>query len=81
MRSLAAHKIHLSDCTTESTMAVIFFCSSGLLAPTSLSNCCPSLRKKKVGVALMSQEVLKSVSSSTSINRNIRERYFSDNSL
>lgn len=45
---------------TESVMAAIFFCSSGLLAPTSLSTCCPSLRKKKVGVALMSHEVLKS---------------------
>lgn len=46
--------------TCESTMADIFLCSSGLLAPTSLSNCCPSLRKKKVGVAFTSHCVLNS---------------------
>lgn len=53
-------KSHFSWIGTESTIAVIFFWSSGLLAPTSLSICSPSRRKKKVGVALMSHVELKS---------------------
>lgn len=63
--------IHTSNCnycgcgcgshaTCLSATVVIFFCSSGLLAPTSLSICSPSLRKKKVGVALISQDELNS---------------------
>lgn len=45
---------------SESTITFIFFRSSGLLAPTSLSNCSPFLRKKNVGVAFISHCVLKS---------------------
>lgn len=53
-------KCYFSESAAESIMASIFFCNSGLFAPTSLSICCPSLRKKKVGVALISHEVLNS---------------------
>lgn len=53
----------------DSANASNFFCSSGLLAPTSLSTRFPSCRKKKVGVACISHEELRSGKSSTSTVR------------
>ncbi|KAI3763920.1 hypothetical protein L2E82_13918 [Cichorium intybus] len=40
--------------------APVLLISSSTFAPTSLSNCFPSLRKKKVGLVLMSPDVLNS---------------------
>lgn len=51
---------HVCDLDCEFKIVLTFFCSSCLFAPTSLSICCPFLRKKKVGVALISHNVLNS---------------------
>ena len=52
-----------SACDEAPATAATFFSSSGLLAPTSLSTCCPFLRKKNVGVARMSHDELNSCGS------------------
>ena len=53
-------RVNYLELVVDSAMTAVFLWSSSLLAPTSLSTCRPSLRKKKVGVALISHEVLNS---------------------
>lgn len=60
---------HLLQWTNESECSIIFFSSSGLLDPTSLSTCSPSFRKKKVGVARISQDELNSCNIRNSISQ------------
>ena len=61
---------------SESTIPFIFLRSSGLLAPTSLSNCSPSFRKKNVGVAFISHCVLNSCIITQTIMGHVPTRNF-----
>jgi len=54
------NKSQLRDLDSRLTIAAVFLWSSAMFPPTSLSTCRPSLRKKNVGVALISHEVLSS---------------------
>lgn len=65
--SFSHHACHLPQAPSAS--AASFFPSSSFLFPTSLSICCPLLRKRNVGVVWMSHDDLKSC-------RKFREGYW-----